>query len=170
MKTVKLMIMATAAISLLVAPAAMANPGKGKGNGKAAQQHEYREDRRDDARTDAVIDRVFSNVERAIVAEYFGEQWKIANRTGNLPPGLAKRDSLPPGLQKQLIRNGKLPPGLAKRDVPNDLLKRLGPAPKGTQRYLVGSDMILVDVATNVLLDTIKGALYPPRNDIRWNN
>ena len=169
MKPINIVIMATAAVALLAtAPAAEANPGKGKG--KAAQHREYREDRRDDAREDAVVNRVFSNVERALVAEYFGEQWKIANRTGNRPPGLAKRDSLPPGLQKQLVRNGKLPPGLAKRDVPNDLLRRLGAAPKGTQRYLVGSDMILVDVATNVLLDTIKGALYPPRNEIRWNN
>lgn len=169
MKAIKTLVLATAALALLAsAPTAEANPGKGKS--KSTQTREYREERRDDERGEAVVNRVFSNIERAIVAEYFGEQWKIANRTGNLPPGLAKRDSLPPGLQKQLVRNGKLPPGLAKRDVPNDLLKRLGAAPKGTQRYLVGSDMILVDVATNVLLDTIKGALYPPRNEIRWNN
>lgn len=168
MKRFKFLLLATAACALLASPVAMANNGKGKN--KAIQQHEIREDRRDDARTDAVIERVFTNVERALIAEYFGEQWKIAERTGNLPPGLAKRDELPPGLKKQLIRNGKLPPGLAKRDLPNDLLKRLGAAPKGTQRYMVGSDIIMVDIATNVLLDTIKGALYPPRSNIKWND
>lgn len=167
MKHVKFMIMMTAACALLAAPAAFA---KGKGHSAAAQQREYREDRADDARTDAIVNRVFSNVERSIIADYFGEQWKIAERTGDLPPGLAKRDSLPPGLQKQLARNGRLPPGLEKHALPNDLLSRLGAAPKGTQRYIVGSDVILVDLATNVLLDTIKGALYPPRQNIKWNN
>ena len=29
----------------------------------------------------------------------------------NLPPGLAKKDRLPPGLEKQLVRRGELPPG-----------------------------------------------------------
>jgi len=30
----------------------------------------------------------------------------------HLPPGLAKKDRLPPGLEKQLVRNGTLPPDL----------------------------------------------------------
>ncbi len=170
MKHFSILVLATAACALLAAPAAMANPGKGHGKDKAVQQRDVREDRRDDARTDAVIERVFTTAERAIIATYFGEQWKTAERSGTLPPGLAKRGDLPPGLKKQLVRNGKLPPGLDKRDLPNDLLKRLGPAPKGTQRYIVGDDLILVDMATNILLDTIKGALYPPRAGINWNN
>ena len=35
--------------------------------------------------------------------------------TGALPPGLAKRRRLPPGLQKHLRERGQLPPGLQKR-------------------------------------------------------
>jgi hypothetical protein len=35
-------------------------------------------------------------------------------KTG-LPPGLAKREELPPGLEMQVEKNGSLPPGLAKR-------------------------------------------------------
>ena len=35
-----------------------------------------------------------------------------------LPPGLAKRGDLPPGLAKQLKRNGHLPPGLEKKIYP----------------------------------------------------
>ncbi len=37
-----------------------------------------------------------------------------------LPPGLAKKDRLPPGLQKHLWKRGALPPGLQ---------KKIGPAP-----------------------------------------
>ena len=32
-----------------------------------------------------------------------------------LPPGLAKRDHLPRGLERQLVVNGTLPPGLQKK-------------------------------------------------------
>ena len=37
--------------------------------------------------------------------------WYSEN-ANHLPPGLAKKDRLPPGLEKQLVRNGTLPPGL----------------------------------------------------------
>src|SRR5262249_15083464 len=43
--------------------------------------------------------------------------WYSENE-GHLPPGLAKKDRLPPGLEKQLVRNGTLPPGLQKRLYP----------------------------------------------------
>ncbi len=35
-----------------------------------------------------------------------------------LPPGLAKRDRLPPGLEKHLLKHGSLPPGLQKKIDP----------------------------------------------------
>ncbi len=40
------------------------------------------------------------------------------NNTHGLPPGLAKRDRLPPGLQKHLWKHGSLPPGLQKKIGP----------------------------------------------------
>jgi hypothetical protein len=33
----------------------------------------------------------------------------------HFPPGLAERDQLPPGLEKQLVVRGTLPPGLRKK-------------------------------------------------------
>jgi hypothetical protein len=42
-----------------------------------------------------------------------------------LPPGLAKRDRQPPGLERQLSERGRLPPGLQKRALPEDLEARL---------------------------------------------
>jgi len=36
----------------------------------------------------------------------------------DLPPGLAKRDRLPPGLERQLVVRGTLPPGLQKKMQP----------------------------------------------------
>ena len=48
--------------------------------------------------------------------------WYRGHRN-SLPPGLAKKDRLPPGLERQLEVRGTLPPGLQKRiePVPVDL-------------------------------------------------
>ena len=72
-------------------------------------------------------------------------------RSGSLPPGLAKREELPPGLRKQLHEKGELPPGLQKHmvRVPPDLEARLPPIPSYEQRYFAGKDLIVVNVRTN---------------------
>ena len=75
-----------------------------------------------------------------------------------MPPGLAKRDRLPPGLQKQIQRNGSLPPGLAKRGLPGDLRGQL-PRRRGQDYRVVGNDIVLIETATNVILDIMKGVL-----------
>ena len=72
-----------------------------------------------------------------------------------LPPGLAKRDDLPPGLEMQIDRFGRLPPGLAKRDLPADLDRRLGALRPGLGRHVVGSDVVLIEVATGIVLDIL---------------
>lgn len=77
-------------------------------------------------------------------------------RGNGLPPGLAKRDQLPPGLLK---RGEQLPPGLAKRDLPAGLDAKLSPTPQGTERKVVGNDVVLIDTATNVILDTIENVI-----------
>ena len=73
-----------------------------------------------------------------------------------MPPGLSKRKSLPPGLQKQLERNGTLPPGLAKRNLPSELETQLPPAQEGTERVIAGSDVVLIHQTTGIVLDIIK--------------
>jgi hypothetical protein len=72
-------------------------------------------------------------------------------RSGSLPPGLAKREALPPGLRKQLHERGELPPGLQKRlvAVPAPLVTRLPAVPGYYQRYFAGDDLIVVDTRTN---------------------
>ncbi|MDD9878681.1 MAG: hypothetical protein OXR84_14690 [Magnetovibrio sp.] len=72
-----------------------------------------------------------------------------------MPPGLAKKKQLPPGLRKRLEKHGSLPPGLAKRDLPTDLQRDLTPALDGTERVIAGNDVVLVDKATNAVLDIL---------------
>lgn len=73
-----------------------------------------------------------------------------------LPPGLAKKSTLPPGLQKQLVRNGQLPPGLQYRGLPHDLLVQL-PAVAPGYRYVILDDRVmLIRAATNVIMDILQ--------------
>lgn len=118
---------------------------------------------------DAILDRVFTEIEREIIGSYYSEElynddyqpgrgkkkkkWK--NNCG-LPPGLAKRDRLPPGLEKQLVQFGELPPGLEKRLLPDCLEDRLGERGFGTERQIVGTSILLVDTATGIILDILR--------------
>lgn len=79
---------------------------------------------------------------------------------------------LPPGLEKQLRRNGHLPPGLEGRSLPPGLAKRLPPPAHGTERRIIGDDVVLVDTATQVILDVIRNVMKPPSDNGRngYNN
>lgn len=123
------------------------------------------------------LGRVFTEIERQMIEDFYGERRgrhddegrgggrnkgnkgnKGRGNSGNMPPGLANRDQLPPGLAMQLERYGTLPPGLAKRDLPPDLLARLTGPTRGTARQVVGTDVLLVDTATGIILDILRGA------------
>ena len=76
---------------------------------------------------------------------------------GGLPPGLAKKGSLPPGLEKQLRRNGQLPPGLQKKIEPFPVVleHRLPPPPPGCRRVMVDRWALLIHDSTNVVFDIL---------------
>lgn len=73
----------------------------------------------------------------------------------HLPPGLAKKDRLPPGLEKQLVRNGTLPPGLQKRlyPAPVELERRLPPPPPDCAHALISGHIVLLNRKTNLIVD-----------------
>ena len=126
---------------------------------------------------------VFKEVEKRAIEEFFGKKaaakdddddgkgkkgkkkknkkskGKGKGRGKGMPPGLAKRDSLPPRLQKRLEKHGPLPPGLAKRDLPAGLESKLPPPPKGLERIIAGDDVVLLEKATGKILDVIQGVL-----------
>ncbi len=80
--------------------------------------------------------------------------WYDEHRS-DLPPGLAKRDQLPPGLEKQLVRRGTLPPGLQKKlqPCPEDLERRLPPPPPDCAHVLIGGHIVLLNRRTNLVVD-----------------
>ena len=74
---------------------------------------------------------------------------------GDLPPGLAKRDRLPPGLEKQLVLRGHLPLGLEKRmhRCPETLERELPPPPPDCEHVIIGGHLVLWNRRTNTVVD-----------------
>ena len=73
----------------------------------------------------------------------------------HLPPGLAKRDRLPPGLERQLVVNGTLPPGLRGRTqpCPHELEVMLPPPPPNYVHVFVGGNLVLYNRASFQIAD-----------------
>jgi hypothetical protein len=142
MKSAKWMLGAAFALCLVSGPCALAQGNsQGHGNGKDHDKHGNDDHRNDDH------------------GYYYGHEKDIhgwySDHSSNLPPGLAKKDRLPPGLEKQLLRNGTLPPGLQKRiePCPRDLEHYLPPPPPDCSHVLIGGHVVLLNRKTNVVVD-----------------
>ena len=101
----------------------------------------------------SVIDIAFSDHDRMLIHEYFSA--KSHPKHKHLPPGLAKKGKIPPGHQKQLVRQGHLPPGLDYQHLPANLELRLSTLPEGYVRVMVDGNFILLNENTRVIFDII---------------
>ena len=123
-------------------PALAQGNSQGHGHGKGHDKH-HDDDDRDDHNAYR-----YHYQEQAIRGWYSGSE-------NHLPPGLAKKDRLPPGLEKQLVRNGTLPPGLQKRlyPAPVELERCLPPPPPDCSHVLVSGHIVLLNRKTNLIVD-----------------
>ena len=108
------------------------------------------------ANDDASVSVVFSDRDRDLINNYYYKKKKKKH----MPRGLAKRDRLPPGLEKQVRERGKLPPGLQGRDLPYDLERQLSNIPNGYVRVQIGGDIVLMNKKTRVIVDVIKDIAF----------
>ena len=119
-------------------------PSNGNYEPEVEEHHGNKHYSRDDDQAENYVGRGpsgFSYHERQVIGECF-----VNDRTG-LPPGLAKKDHLPPGLERQLQRNGTLPPGLQKRvqPLPEFCATRLPRLPRNWARVVLSGRIILLD-------------------------
>ncbi|OFV99892.1 MAG: hypothetical protein A3F68_03420 [Acidobacteria bacterium RIFCSPLOWO2_12_FULL_54_10] len=151
-RIVRCLAYATLVLAVVTAPAW--SQGKGKGPEKVPPQD-------DSTIGDKVREvlpasqPVFATQEVTLI-----RNWFQTNRS-NLPPGLAKRETLPPGLQKQLEKNGALPPGLQKKiqPFPPELERQLSQVPTGYKRVVIAGNVILMDTKTSVIYDVIRAVI-----------
>jgi hypothetical protein len=110
--------------------------GNGNGHGKGHEKHADDDDRDDD---------YYKHNEQYVRSWYHGTE-------GYLPPGLAKKNKLPPGLEKQLVRRGTLPPVLQKHiyPCPEELNRRL---PPDCTNVVIGERIVLLNRKTNLVVD-----------------
>ena len=101
----------------------------------------------------ASVSFTFDKAETQLVRDWFTNPRNVAGQ----PPGLAKREQLPPGLERQLVRNGTLPPGLASKikPLPVQLRDRLPRPPDGVEIVIVGGRVLAVHVQTSKILDLV---------------
>ncbi len=142
---------------LLGAPALVDAAGKNKGKAGPVPSVSKgkNQGQSGDVATDRLLGTVISAVERALIGDFIT---KAKSSGQGLPPGLAKRQYLPPGLQKHIERTGRLPPGLEKRRLPGDL-RALLPIRSGQDFRVVGNDIVLIEIATELILDVMQGVL-----------
>lgn len=111
--------------------------------GRYRDYFDDRRDRRGNLRSgDVVGGLVYAGITAALARQYASDY------------GLSGYSSLPPGIRKNLARGKPLPPGIAKKAIPNSLRGRL-PRHEGYEWIRVGSDLILVAAATNLIADIL---------------
>ena len=142
---------------LLGAPALVDAAGKNKNKGSPAptkSQGKVNKSKSGEVSTGDLLLKIISATERALIGDYVT---KAKASSQGLPPGLAG-SPLPPGLRKHIERTGQLPPGLQKRGLPDNLRNRL-PHRAGQDYRVVGNDIVLIEIATDLILDVMLGVL-----------
>jgi hypothetical protein len=102
----------------------------------------------------------FSLDEKEIISAFFGVGGKQdkggkGNKGGKGDKAGKGKGVGSQGLPPGLAMNGKMPPGIAKRQLPTTLLGRLPKPPKGFERVIVDNDILLIEIATEIIHDVI---------------
>jgi hypothetical protein len=105
-------------------------------------------------------DIIFSEIERRLIRSYYDRHYDDwynggGNKNKSIPPGIAKKGGwLPPGIAKQLARGNYLPRDVVFYPLPYDLRNQL-PYRSGYDYYVVDDRVMLVQIATNLILDVL---------------
>lgn len=140
---------AALALTLTAAAPALADQGKGKGKGNAGGNViEKTTESVVEGVVAGVVAAVLSDDERRIIHDYFHHH---GSEFGKVKP-------LPPGIRQKLARGGAMPPGIAKQALPGDLYRQLPPR-DGQAYHIIGTDVVLVHIATQAIVDVLKDVL-----------
>ena len=164
---VVLAIVLALALGLAAAPASAGKPswagGDKEKHAKSSKKHEKEKTAKKEKATSkkAKHDEHFRYQHEDVVRNYYRKEFRDGK---DCPPGLAKKDNgcMPPGQAKKQWTTGEpLPNNVVHHDLPHQLLSKL-PVPPDGQRYVrVISDILLVGVDTDVVIDAIVDLAIP---------
>lgn len=100
--------------------------------------------------TDYSVRGVFSDDDRRLVNDYYAPRYK------KLPPGLAKKDKLPPGHAWRARVNQPIHDDARWRYLPDELDQRLTRLPPEYVRIVIGTDVAIMHVRTRVVVDLLE--------------
>lgn len=152
---------ALAVLALVFAIPGMAgqDKGKGKGKGKGKDQPAAEHSTGDSAKGKQGK-REFSNSERDEIHAYFSAN---PGAREQLPPGLAKKNKIPPGWQNKIARGERIPDDVwaYRVPLPHEILVRLPPPPPGVIHVRIQDHVLKVVEKTHEVLDDL-GLPHPP--------
>lgn len=93
---------------------------------------------------------VFSDQDRRLIREYYEPRY------AKLPPGQVKKGRLPPGHAWRVRANERVHEEALWRYLPYDLDRRLTPLPTEYVRVILGTDVVIMNVRTRVVIDLIE--------------
>lgn len=106
----------------------------------------------------AIASARFDQRETQAIRDYYRMQVEKARaargKGGGVPPGMPRRDELPPGIVRQIRAGATLPPGLTPKGLPAELERSL-PIRAGTVR-IIAADMVLLVDAKNMVREVIE--------------
>ena len=102
--------------------------------------------------------RAFGKRQEEIIRDWFANQ----RHRRDLPPGLAKRNQLPPGLEQHMRKNGALPAGQQRhlQPLPKPLVRLLHRVPSQVGRGVIGPHVVLLEIGTNRILDILADVIF----------
>ena len=124
-----------------------------QGKSQEAKNKSDKQSKKAEAKGDDITEHGFEKKEIQLIRDWFSDKGNLEG----LPPGLAKRETLPPWLQRQLKKNGTLPPGLQKRvqPLPKDLAGSLPELPTGLRRGIIGNVLVLIEENSDKIIDMV---------------
>ena len=119
---------------------------EGKGGGKPRKAK--------DARDDVRVGAFFSDQHRLVARSYYTQHYGGPKAC---PPGLAKKNNgcMPPGQAKKWAVGQPLPASVTVYPVPHAVLVQLPPPPAGYRYVRVATDILLIAVGTQLVVDAI---------------
>jgi len=121
---------------------------------KKADKAERKAEKQAAKQADVRVGAYFNDDHRSVARTYYSQHYGGAK---GCPPGLAKKNNgcLPPGQAKKWTVGQPLPPGVVVYSVPQPVLVQLPPAPVGYRYVRVASDILLIAVGTQMVVDGI---------------